>query len=105
MTHQPLNLSSLLIVSSQGHGTSGRAPSTGHAPPPPRRTRGVSTRSSSSPLGSDTVLEAEDAHRGKRPRNQEAGNSTAQVDGSTLETPSPTILVTSEVWTPQLIRG
>lgn len=84
MTRQPLNLSSLLTVSSQGRGSTARASSTGHVPLPPRRTRGVSTRSSSSPLGSDTGVEAEDAHRDKRPRNQEAGETLAQAAGSGL---------------------
>lgn len=62
MSRQPMNLSSLLIVSARRHGTSGQVASTGHAPPPPRRSRGGSTRSSSSPRGFDIVYEAGDAH-------------------------------------------
>lgn len=100
MTQQPLNLGSLLTVSARGCGSSGRVPSTGHVPPPARRTRGVSTWSSSSPRGSDTILEAEDAHRDKRPRNQDAGDAVAQAAASTLQPPTPSSRMAHPIWTP-----
>ncbi|KAI8542914.1 hypothetical protein RHMOL_Rhmol08G0176900 [Rhododendron molle] len=83
LSRVPLNLSLLLTVSSRGRST-GRACSTGHAPPPPRRNRGGSTRPSSPPRECDSSLEAVDAHRDKCPRNQEARESNALAAGGLL---------------------
>lgn len=104
MSLQPLNLSTLLTLPSRGRGTSGRVSSTGQAPPPPRRSRGGSTLSSS-PREQDGSLGASDAHQDKRPRHDEAGASYAQDAAGALDTPSPITQVTIEAWTPQLKRS
>ncbi|KAI8555127.1 hypothetical protein RHMOL_Rhmol05G0150100 [Rhododendron molle] len=92
-------------MSSRGRGAFARAPSTGVAPPPPRRTRGGSTRSTASPRERDNSLEADETHRDKRPKNQDAKGSATQAAVSTLGTTSPSTQVIHEAWTPQLIRG
>jgi hypothetical protein len=104
-SRQPLNLSTLLTVPSRGRGrgTSGRVASTGNAPPAARRTRGGSTRASSSPRARDSSVEAADAHRDKRPRGPEAGASGAQAALTTEPTPPSTQTVYA-AWTPQFIR-
>lgn len=100
MSRQPLNLSSLLTVSAWGHGASGPVASTGRTPPPPRHNRWGSTRSTSSPQGSDSIHEAGDAHRNKRPRNEDPVDATTQATASIQQPPSLITQVLPQTWAP-----
>ncbi|XP_058226149.1 uncharacterized protein LOC131334870 [Rhododendron vialii] len=104
MTHQPINLSSLLTVSSRGRGATNRVASTGAPPPRSRRNRGGSARSSSSPR-EDNPVETTNAHRDKRPRSEETGDALNQTTSVVQQPPSSSTPVLPESWTPNLIRG
>ncbi|XP_058189211.1 uncharacterized protein LOC131306801 [Rhododendron vialii] len=104
MTRQPLNLSSLLTVSSRGRG-SGRVASTGNEPSVPRRNRGGSTHSTSSTRGTDSALDASDVHRDKRPRSEDPTSTASQADTETHHPTSPTTQILPQTWTPPFTRG
>lgn len=105
MSRHPMNLSSLLTVTARGRGATGRAASTAHAPPPPRRNRGALPSPIRLLRGLTLFTKLVMLIETNVPETKTPGMPPRRPQRRFSKPLSPSTQVLPQTWAPQLIRG